>query len=203
MSSGISLIETRGLEQQQIKHTQEEGAADDKNETRKIHIEEGIIKRGKRGPYKKKTKHENENDDFETKKIAKNTGTKEKKTLEKIRERRKRKIASIDLKLERMQKRKLVEPKKVMTAYKAFSDNNTKAKLCRVKIHVGGKICKVGELWNTASEEEKAEAETHVNKDKLRYQQKCKHFHKKTFLKSPALLEGYFRAPKPRKPYFV
>ena len=50
---------------------QEEGAADDKNETRKIHIEEGIIKRGKRGPYKKKTKHENENDDFETKKIAK------------------------------------------------------------------------------------------------------------------------------------
>ena len=128
----IAASRQESLEQQQIGNAaQEEGAADDKNETRKMHIEEGIIKRGKRGPYKKKTKHENENDDFETKKIAKNTGTKEKKTLEKTRERRKRTIASIDLKLERMQKRKLVEPKKVMTAYKAFSDNNTKAKLCR------------------------------------------------------------------------
>ena len=42
------------VEQQQIGNAaQEEGAADDKNETRKMHIEEGIIKRGKRGPYKK------------------------------------------------------------------------------------------------------------------------------------------------------
>ena len=208
----IAASRQESLEQQQIGNAaQEEGAADDKNETRKIHIEEGIIKRGKRGPYKKKTKHENENDDFETKKIAKNTGTKEKKTLEKIRERRKRKIASIDLKLERMQKRKLVEPKKVMTAYKAFSDNNTKAKLCRSEnshLTNAEKYAKLRELWNTASEEEKAEAETHVNKDKLRYQREMQTFsYKKTFMEiAAALLRGELvttETPKPRKPYFL
>ena len=53
----IAASRQESLEQQQIGNAaQEEGAADDKNETRKIHIEEGIIKRGKRGPYKKKTK---------------------------------------------------------------------------------------------------------------------------------------------------
>ena len=208
----IAASRQESLEQQQIGNAaQEEGAADDKNETRKIHIEEGIIKRGKGGPYKKKTKHENENDDFETKKIAKNTGTKEKKTLEKTRERRKRKIASIDLKLERMQKRKLVEPKKVMTAYKAFSDNNTKAKLCRSEnshLTNAEKYAKLRELWNTASEEEKAEAETHVNKDKLRYQREMQTFsYKKTFMEiAAALLRGELvttETPKPRKPYFL
>ncbi len=43
----IAASRQESLEQQQIGNAaQEEGAADDKNETRKMHIEEGIIKRG-------------------------------------------------------------------------------------------------------------------------------------------------------------
>ena len=174
----------------------------------------GSLKGVKRGPYKKKklastttTMRKDDENENEKKKKKKRSL----KTLEERRERRKRANASIDAKLEKMRQRKLVEPKKVMSAYKAFSEHDPQAKLCRREnplLSNPEKYSKLRQLWHVASDEQRAEAEVHVNRDELRYQREMQTYkYKRAFVQiSEALLRGELEAaeaPKPRKGYFL
>jgi len=181
----------------------------------------GSLKGVKRGPYKKRklasttttttTTTMRKDDENETRSENEKKKKRSLKTLEERRERRKRMNASIDAKLERMRQRKLLEPKKVMSAYKAFSEHDPQAKLCRREnplLSNPEKYSKLRELWHVASDEQRAEAEVHVNRDELRYQREMQTYkYKRAFVQiSEALLRGEreaAEAPKPRKGYFL
>ena len=101
----------------------------------------------KRGPYKKRKKMTTmtTTDDVNETKRRRDENLEKKK-----RERRKHASASIDAKLDRMRKKKLVEPKKVMSTYKAFSEHDPKAKLFRrenPQLTNAEKYSKLRELW--------------------------------------------------------
>ena len=133
LDQAVELIAASRIEQQQQQLQQNgngnaaQGEGVEK-ETSKRDRDNGPAKGMKRGPYKKRKKMTTmtTTDDVNETKRRRDENLEKKK-----REKRKLASASIDAKLDRMRKKKLVEPKKVMSTYKAFSEHDPKAKLFR------------------------------------------------------------------------
>ena len=215
LDQAVELIAASRIEQQQ-QQLQQNGNGNGnaaqgegvEKETSKRDRDNGPAKGMKRGPYKKRKKMTTmtTTDDVNETKRRRDENLEKKK-----RERRKHASASIDAKLDRMRKKKLVEPKKVMSTYKAFSEHDPKAKLFRrenPQLTNAEKYSKLRELWYGASEEQRAASQAHVKRDELRYQREMQmHAYKKLFVQiASALLKGEFMGTetrKPRKGYFL
>lgn len=213
LDQAVELIAASRIEQQQQQLQQNgngnaaQGEGVEK-ETSKRDRDNGPAKGMKRGPYKKRKKLTTmtTTDDVNETKRRRDENLEKKK-----REKRKLASASIDAKLDRMRKKKLVEPKKVMSTYKAFSEHDPKAKLFRrenPQLTNAEKYSKLRELWYGASEEQRAASQAHVKRDELRYQREMQmHAYKKLFVQiASALLKGEFvgtETRKPRKGYFL
>ena len=211
LDQAVELIAASRIEQQQQQQNGNGNAAQGEGvekETSKRDRDNGPAKGMKRGPYKKRKKltTTTTTDDVNETKRRRDENLEKKK-----RERRKHASASIDAKLDRMRKKKLVEPKKVMSTYKAFSEHDPKAKLFRrenSQLTNAEKYSKLRELWYGASEEQRAASQAHVKRDELRYQREMQmHAYKKLFVQiASALLKGEFvgtETRKPRKGYFL
>ena len=211
LDQAVGLIAASRIEQQQQQQNGNGNAAQGEGvekETSKRDRDNGPAKGMKRGPYKKRKKltTTTTTDDVNETKRRRDENLEKKK-----RERRKHASASIDAKLDRMRKKKLVEPKKVMSTYKAFSEHDPKAKLFRrenSQLTNAEKYSKLRELWYGASEEQRAASQAHVKRDELRYQREMQmHAYKKLFVQiASALLKGEFvgtETRKPRKGYFL
>ena len=216
LDQAVELIAASRIEQQQQQQQQQQqngngNAAQGEGvekETSKRDRDNGPAKCMKRGPYKKRKKLTT----MTTTHDVNETKRRRDENLEKKkREKRKLASASIDAKLDRMRKKKLVEPKKVMSTYKAFSEHDPKAKLFRrenPQLTNAEKYSKLRELWYGASEEQRAASQAHVKRDELRYQREMQmHAYKKLFVQiASALLKGEFMGTetrKPRKGYFL
>ena len=211
LDQAVELIAASRIEQQQQQQNGNGNAAQGEGvekETSKRDRDNGPVKGMKRGPYKKRKKltTTTTTDDVNETKRRRDENLEKKK-----RERRKHASASINAKLDRMRKKKLVEPKKVMSTYKAFSEHDPKAKLFRrenSQLTNAEKYSKLRELWYGASEEQRAASQAHVKRDELRYQREMQmHAYKKLFVQiASALLKGEFvgtETRKPRKGYFL
>ena len=211
LDQAVELIAASRIEQQQQQQNGNGNAAQGEGvekETSKRDRDNGPAKGMKRGPYKKRKKltTTTTTDDVNETKRRRDENLEKKK-----RERRKHASASINAKLDRMRKKKLVEPKKVMSTYKAFSEHDPKAKLFRrenSQLTNVEKYSKLRELWYGASEEQRAASQAHVKRDELRYQREMQmHAYKKLFVQiASALLKGEFvgtETRKPRKGYFL
>ena len=216
LDQAVELIAASRIEQQQQQQQQQQqngngNAAQGEGvekETSKRDRDNGPAKGMKRGPYKKRKKMTTmtTTDDVNETKRRRDENLEKKK-----REKRKLASASIDAKLDRMRKKKLVEPKKVMSTYKAFSEHDPKAKIFRrenPQLTNAEKYSKLRELWYGASEEQRAASQAHVKRDELRYQREMQmHAYKKLFVQiASALLKGEFvgtETRKPRKGYFL
>ena len=214
LDQAVELIAASRIEQQQQQQQQQNGNGNVaqgegvEKETSKRDRDNGPAKGMKRGPYKKRKKLTTmtTTDDVNETKRRRDENLEKKK-----REKRKLASASIDAKLDRMRKKKLVEPKKVMSTYKAFSEHDPKAKLFRrenPQLTNAEKYSKLRELWYGASEEQRAASQAHVKRDELRYQREMQmHAYKKLFVQiASALLKGEFvgtETRKPRKGYFL
>ena len=214
LDQAVELIAASRIEQQQQQQQQQNGNGNVaqgegvEKETSKRDRDNGPAKGMKRGPYKKRKKLTT----MTTTHDVNETKRRRDENLEKKkREKRKLASASIDAKLDRMRKKKLVEPKKVMSTYKAFSEHDSKAKLFRrenPQLTNAEKYSKLRELWHGALEEQRAASQAHVKRDELRYQREMQmHAYKKLFVQiASALLKGEFvgtETRKPRKGYFL